>query len=761
MTTPNDIRSRMLNRASRLISGVKNEEAWHLIGLFQQTHPNTFLQICHHTLASFLELTHDYFDQGWPLLTRLLISNQKSTEHRRRRSRSNTNHTNKNNNNNIHEVFESPIGNPLFISNNNDKFTCLSPVLSNLKTSNIDNQSKKFKTKTGSKRILKQLLPSMFPMPNSHNDNSVTKTPRLDHTSTKQSNRSHSKTKSFFRHVQPLFSRSASGESVQQLNYPFILRSNPSKIDYMHINSNSINDYSAYCTRYCNVDSTICATLIDYMISNPNLCLTEGLFRIPGNSLRIRDLWLKLHHHFQTPYLRIPQPEPDLIDENFSPYPVINHIEINELLQSYSPHDITSLILRCLTTCTEFQRIHQTINFDIYDVNNYDYSNDQYSYDDGEFQQTGGLIPLEAGNLLFLATELQYKLKNNHDNKLNEMKYDDWVYILCHSRQLLAYRIVLQLLLPIPERYLLMNLLRLFKIIDESNSISKMTAECLARCTAFAVFGAPLKVKTSSSSLYNKENIYNCESYTNSLTKRIDTLTNLIKMFHELEDLPLLIYNAVRNRLRSHLGNSPIPRTVSQNHNHTSLHTLTEQCCHGTLYDFENELSIFEKSSVNDTHPIQTECNNNNNIECNQHQNILASQSIKTIIPQTMNNKSLQQDLTCIKSINNSNICKTVPIKIQTIKSQNNLSKNYLQHKFITSYSTSNLEPFQLWKRYKTTGNHSEMKCTFLINSSSTLTTKHNKHTRNPNNNNNNNEEVVPCNKLLIKSRSSSTITNI
>ncbi len=61
----------MLKRAAHLASGEVSEEAWYLTSLFQQTQPEELLNICHHTLAKFLELNYDYFDSGWPLQSRM------------------------------------------------------------------------------------------------------------------------------------------------------------------------------------------------------------------------------------------------------------------------------------------------------------------------------------------------------------------------------------------------------------------------------------------------------------------------------------------------------------------------------------------------------------------------------------------------------------------------------------------------------------------------------------------------------------------
>ncbi|CAH8522863.1 unnamed protein product [Schistosoma intercalatum] len=772
MTTSDDIRSRMLHRADRLVNGIKNEEAWHLIGLFQQTHPNTFLQICHHTLASFLELTHDYFDdQRWPLISRLmLITNQKSIDNRRGRSRAAMN-TNQNRNN-IHEIFQSPIGSPLFMSNYQiDKLSYSSPIVSNVKLFNNTDEQLKNKLKPGHKRILKQLLPSMFPVPNNNNNNNNiiinnngSKSSRVDLvTPTKKSDRSNSKTKLFFKQqVQPLFCKSGSNDTIRQFTCPFLLnRLNSSKIDdyLQQIKSKWRNDYTGYSIRYCNIDSTICSTLIDYMISNPKLCQTEGLFRIPGSALRIRELWLKLSHHFQNPYLRIPQPDPDVTNENLSPYPIIDHTEIYEILQSYTPHDISSLILRCLSTCTEFQRIHQVLNFDSTTVDSPIYShgdqtrtntNNPYSYDDGEYQQTGGLIPLEAGNLLFLATELQYKLKstsssssittlNNFDDnenivhKLSDSQHDDWMYVLCQSRQLLAYRIVLQLLLPTPERYLLMSLLRLFKQIDDLSVMSKMTAECLSRCTAFAVFGAPLKIKKSHNPITitnrhhnhrrlkgdsnNDNSVYTFESYTNSITKRIDTLTNLIKMVHQLEDLPAIIYNTVRSRLRTHLGNSPIPRTASR----LQCKSTTEKCNIESQYCLVDDRSMILKELTNVNH-VQSEQFESTIQKRAKYQNdsdeLIQSHPMNEM--HLLSNSNRSSHIHRTKSTSNT-ISKNSLQQLKSNESQNNQLNNLHKTTKITTNNTTNntsIDSFHLWKRHKPGTIHQEFKSSIINNTS-------------------------------------------
>lgn len=64
----------MLQRAAGLAAGEESEEAWYLVHLFQCTQPRELLRICHFTLATFLELNYEYFDEGWPLQSRLVGS---------------------------------------------------------------------------------------------------------------------------------------------------------------------------------------------------------------------------------------------------------------------------------------------------------------------------------------------------------------------------------------------------------------------------------------------------------------------------------------------------------------------------------------------------------------------------------------------------------------------------------------------------------------------------------------------------------------
>lgn len=61
----------MLRRAAKMAAGEHGEEAWYLMNLFQRTQPQELLRICHFTLAKFMELNYEYFDDGWPIASRL------------------------------------------------------------------------------------------------------------------------------------------------------------------------------------------------------------------------------------------------------------------------------------------------------------------------------------------------------------------------------------------------------------------------------------------------------------------------------------------------------------------------------------------------------------------------------------------------------------------------------------------------------------------------------------------------------------------
>ncbi|VDN21966.1 unnamed protein product [Dibothriocephalus latus] len=194
-------------------------------------------------------------------------------------------------------------------------------------------------------------------------------------------------------------------------------------------------------------------------------------------------------------------------------------------LLSVAPiYDLTSVLLRCLASSTSRH-------------------------------PSGGLIPPEATDLFVQTTQLQYRLVDRRPvYKLRQ--YEDWVHLLCHGRQLLAYRIIVQFLLPAPERQLLLKVLSLLHRIAANGEKSKMYAESLARCLALAVFGSPQTTLKWSQA----------ENASTQMSWYIDTLVNLIELYEELETLPALVYQDVRTNLRSKLGHSPL-RPVS-GHNH-------------------------------------------------------------------------------------------------------------------------------------------------------------------------------------------------
>lgn len=77
-----------------------------------------------------------------------------------------------------------------------------------------------------------------------------------------------------------------------------------------------------------------------------------------------------------------------------------------------------------------------------------------------------------------------------------------------------------------------------------------MSSEALARCLAVAVFGIPDDAV--------------------AMGHYIDTLINLIELFEDLETLPRMIYQQVRNFLKSKLGTSPKKNPTRVNVNQAS-----------------------------------------------------------------------------------------------------------------------------------------------------------------------------------------------
>ncbi|TPP65078.1 RhoGAP [Fasciola gigantica] len=600
----------MLQRAAHLLSATQKEEAWHLVGLYQQTQPRGFLHICHRILASFLELTHDYFDQGWPLVTRLTqlapttTGTQRSRRHRRNRIKT---ITDTQNSHWSHEELNADVlMDEIDMSSVYHNHVCMSPVhhlvtyctaLFPACTSETETSVStpkhvtglgKLRTTLAAKRLLKQILPSrprtpstaklacMDPIPGSQNQQHANTNPSTTSIPTIETSRVSTKM------TGQVHTGSISTQNGTRVPLAPIHVSHPSTSTPVAGMRNSTTRSCPSRTMFpptdscCNTDSLICRCLIEYMLDNPALNSVEGLFRVPGNAQRIRDLWLSLRGFFQTPYIRMPQPEPecglecDIMSTRWDLY---------SLLDAYSPHDLATLLLRCLTTCSQasmtpvFNSTMAVSSFGSVGstsvaggiasgsgtsgVNENTRTSYQFASPDetGLYSSVGGLIHPEAGGLCFLATQLQYGLEQVRESDMNE----DWMQMLCQARQLLTYRIVLQLLLPNPERMILFDLLRLFKQVSQNQANSRMSAECLARCTAVAVFGAPVQVTMNMNhpSLNSQPHPWSVDS---PLRWRIDTLTNLINMADDLNHLPGIVYSAVRDRLRIRLGHSPISR---------------------------------------------------------------------------------------------------------------------------------------------------------------------------------------------------------
>ncbi|KAF8569676.1 hypothetical protein P879_01506 [Paragonimus westermani] len=563
MTPPICVRTQMLQRAARLVSGTHNEEAWYLIGLFQQSQPTAFLHICHRILASFLELTHDHFDNGWPIKSRLhartLSGTASNTQERHRIGRGKSV--------SVDPFFDCDSlcmnyeVNPAFDKLLSYDHTILptwpgyySPDLTlawppaQCSPAFVDSTAATAKTQSGlgklktmaARRLFKQLLPSKPHAPTCFANNSPIGVGGKSHV------------KDTRMKVPPADVFETAGTMTPQSMESSAARPRPTPLSSNTWNRSTITSRRPVVRTIVslmgpdNLDSVICRCLIEYMLENQSICSTEGLFRIPGNSQRIRDLWFQLQHHLQAPYIRMPQPDPDssVCDQT-------DCWDVCSILDAYSPHDVTSLLLRCLTSCSQSLDTSKQYPFHpiLDDTNN---SGCTSGGSAGSYGHPGGLIPTQTSELCFLATRLQYAL-DHRGQSVSPDSPEDWMHILCRSRQLLTYRIVLQFLLPVPERSILMGLLQVFRRVACASATSLMSAECLARCTAVAVFGSPTVNNTA-------EQLSNSDPDGNPLRWRIDTLTNLIQMFDQLDELPAVVYLAVRNRLRSHFGHSPIQK---------------------------------------------------------------------------------------------------------------------------------------------------------------------------------------------------------
>ncbi|KAL5963459.1 hypothetical protein TSMEX_008797 [Taenia solium] len=485
----------MLQRAAGLAAGEEGEEAWYLVHLFQRTQPRELLRICHFTLATFLELSYEYFDKGWPLQSRLVgsstfaptVSSSSSSFCRhgcivkskaeRHRSRS-----------------------PPSLQTAEETLTVTPGRQPSM--ANRTERSAFATSKSTSKRLAwlkaKYLLPSKLsvftpssspaPMTNMNRSVSVVTTST---TSAKLTSTSASE----------FFDANKCSQRLPYYEYP----------DYI-----------------------LCRYISDFMLQTPDLLSTEGLFRRPGSLSRTKQLYSDLKECLMAKSVGkgiVPSGASQTFLSSVSPatprsiIPFIQnrHSErraaVYDLLGSALVYDVASVLLRCLSST----RINSTSD--------------------------SGLIPPEATDLFIKTTSLQYSLKDGGPVYALDPT-TDWMHLLCHGRQLLAYRVIIQLLLPIPERQLLLKLLALLHKIASNTQETRMSSEALARCLAVAVFGIPDDAV--------------------AMGHYIDTLINLIELFEDLETLPRMIYQQVRNFLKSKLGTSPMKKPTRVNVNQAS-----------------------------------------------------------------------------------------------------------------------------------------------------------------------------------------------
>ncbi|VDD77499.1 unnamed protein product [Mesocestoides corti] len=453
------VRAEMLQRAALLAAGEHSEEAWYLVHLFQRTQPEELLRICHFTLATFLELDYEYFDEGWPLRSRLdttpdatLLINRPS-RHRSRIWRPKCGRFRS----------RSPPQRPVLESDQGACRQCHGIDLTDLST--FDTPKMKLGWIKG-----RNLLPSKL----------------------------------------SVFTLTPSSALPTTIGSPLSR----------------------------NIDFILCQYIIDFLLGRPvknnnitlregfnqpffnllDLLSTEGLFRRPGSLSRTKHLYTQLKNYVLSGYLGTVRPcsSATCVSTVNSSRPAQSQrcTDITCLLDSALVYDVAGVLLRCLSSA----RIATN------NSNNSD----------------TGLIPPKATELFVQTTQLQYHLKDRHPPYRLDPS-NDWMHLLCHGRQLLAYRIIIQLLLPSPERHLLMKLLSLLHKVASNTLETKMSSEALARCLAVAVFGLPEE--------------------TEAMGSYIDTLINLIELFEELEILPMTIYHKVRAFLKSRLGTSPQKRS--------------------------------------------------------------------------------------------------------------------------------------------------------------------------------------------------------
>ncbi|KAL3317569.1 hypothetical protein Ciccas_003781 [Cichlidogyrus casuarinus] len=274
--------------------------------------------------------------------------------------------------------------------------------------------------------------------------------------------------------------------------------------------------------------SRICRYLMDYMLANKSELITLRVILLrlavcnlrPGNQLRIKELEQRLHLIINDiDYCRMEEPTPpselpELIFSLDRSRPTPKRLVMYQEFEQFSPYDLACLLIKYVPKCCVLS----------------------------DRKSGKCLLPESISELLFMATKLQYSL-NQADAS------EDWMEILCQARQMLAYRVAIQLLLPRPERKLLLKLLQLFKSV--TNHIeSHMSAQSIAICVSMAIFGSPTEFET----LDQNDEL--------TLRLRIDTLTNLIKLANDLQALPGIVYTNVRQNLRAKVGHSPVRKSA-------------------------------------------------------------------------------------------------------------------------------------------------------------------------------------------------------
>nr|CDS25487.1 RhoGAP [Hymenolepis microstoma] len=241
-----------------------------------------------------------------------------------------------------------------------------------------------------------------------------------------------------------------------------------------------------------NFDFNICCSVADFISRSDSLQEVEGIFRKPGSTTRIAALYLRLYDHFEADANMIRTIENPQGPHEYSVEGA--RVSVARMLDEAPPHDITGVLIRSLAAL---------------------HSNE-------------GLLPREITELLLKATQLQYPLKDQSpDHSLDDNS--DWLHRLCHARQLLAYRIILQFLLPKPERMVLFGILSALHNISLKFQDNLMSSTALARCLSNTLLGSPEEPE--------------------QMNQYIDTLINLIELSEDLDSLPQYLYLRIKDVL--------------------------------------------------------------------------------------------------------------------------------------------------------------------------------------------------------------------